>query len=48
MLLLEDLAEHGIVVDATSGVFVPPTVLEKLHAATARQAALPQARVIQR
>ena len=48
MLFVEDLAEHGIVVDASRGVFVPPTVLDKLRAATARQASLPQARIVQR
>ncbi|MDB4958829.1 MAG: hypothetical protein JWO36_6398, partial [Myxococcales bacterium] len=48
MLFVEDLAERGIVVDAASGVFVPPTVLDKLRAATARQQALPQARIVQR
>lgn len=48
MLLIEELGEHGLIVDAKAGMFVPPTVLEKLHAATARQAALPAARVISR
>jgi hypothetical protein len=48
MLFLEELAERGITVHASAGVFVPPTVLDKLRAAASRQAALPQARVVER
>lgn len=46
MLFIEELGEKGLVVDAKAGMFVPPTVLDKLHAATARQAAMPAARVV--
>lgn len=48
MLFIEELGEHGLIVDAKAGMFVPPTVLEKLHASSARQAALPAARVVSR
>jgi hypothetical protein len=48
MLFIEELGEHGLVVDAKAGMFVPPTVLDKLHAAASRQAALPAARVVNR
>jgi hypothetical protein len=48
MLLLEVLAERGLVVKPSSQVFVPPTVLDKLRAAASRHAALPQARVVSR
>lgn len=48
MLLVEELAERGLVIDAKSDVFVPPPVLAKLRAATARQAALPAAKIVQR
>ena len=48
MLFIEELGEHGLVVDAKAGMFVPPTVLSKLHAAASRQAALPAARVVHR
>jgi hypothetical protein len=48
MLFIEELGEKGLVVDAKAGMFVPPTVLDKLRAATARQAAMPTARVVSR
>jgi hypothetical protein len=48
LLFIEELGEKGLVVDAKAGMFVPPTVLDKLHAATARQAAMPTARVVSR
>jgi hypothetical protein len=48
MLFIEELGEHGLVVDAKAGMFVPPTVLDKLRAAASRQAALPAARVVHR
>ena len=48
LLFIEELGERGLTVDAKAGMFVPPTVLEKLRAATARQAALPAARIVQR
>jgi hypothetical protein len=48
MLFVELLAERGLVIKANADVFMPPTVLDKLRAATARQAALPQARVVAR
>jgi hypothetical protein len=48
MLFVELLAEHGLVIKANAEVFMPPTVIDKLRAATARQAALPQARVVAR
>jgi len=48
MLFIEELGEHGLIVDAKAGMFVPPTVLEKLHASSARHAALPAARVVRR
>jgi hypothetical protein len=48
LLFIEELGEKGLVVDAKAGMFVPPTVLEKLRAATARQAAMPTARVVSR
>jgi hypothetical protein len=46
MLLVEELADRGIVIKAAAGQFVPPTVLEKLRAAASRQALLPAARVV--
>ena len=48
MLLVDDLAERGIVIDAQDEVFVPVPVLAKLRAATARQSAMPVAKVVQR
>jgi len=48
MLFLEIAAEHGLVVNANAEVFMPPTVLDKLRAAAARQSAMPQARVVSR
>lgn len=48
LLLIEALGEAGLIVDAKAGMFVPPTVLDKLHAATARQQAMPAARVVRR
>lgn len=48
MLLLEELAERGLVVDTKRDVFVPPPVLGKLEAAAARQAAMPQAKLVRR
>ena len=48
MLFIEELGEHGLVVDAKAGMFVPPTVMDKLRAAASRQAALPSARVVHR
>lgn len=48
MLLLEELAERGLIVDTKRDVFVPPPVLGKLEAAASRQAAMPQAKVVRR
>ena len=48
LLLIEALGEAGLVVDAAAGMFVPPTVLDKLRAATQRQQAMPAARVVRR
>lgn len=48
LLFIEALGEAGLIVDAKAGMFVPPTVLDKLHAATARQQAMPTARVVRR
>jgi hypothetical protein len=48
LLLIEALGEAGLIVDAAAGMFVPPTVLDKLHAATQRQQAMPTARVVRR
>ena len=48
LLFIEALGEAGLVVDANAGMFVPPTVLDKLRAATARQQAMPAARVVRR
>lgn len=48
MLFIEELGDHGLVVNAASGMFVPPTVMDKLRAAASRQAALPAARVVNR
>lgn len=48
MLLVEKLAERGIVVSANPLLFVPAGVLEKVRAAASRQAALPQARLVAR
>lgn len=48
MLLVEDIAERGLVVNAQSEVFVPPPVLSKLLEAASRQAALPRAEIRRR
>ena len=48
LLLIEALAEAGLIVDANAGMFVPPTALDKLRAATQRQQAMPAARVVRR
>ena len=48
MLLVEDFAERGLVVNAQSEVFVPPPVLSKLLEAASRQAALPRAEIRRR
>jgi hypothetical protein len=48
MLFLEVVAEHGLVVNANTEIFMPPSVLDKLRAAASRQAAMPQARVVSR
>lgn len=48
LLLIDDLAERGLVVNAQAGMFVPPSILQKLLAAASRQAALPTARVVER
>ena len=48
MLFLETVAEQGLVINANAEVFMPPTVLDKLRAAASRQAAMPQARVVER
>src|SRR3569623_2296185 len=48
LLLIEALGEAGLVVDANAGMFVPPTVLDKLRIANARQQAMPAARVVRR
>lgn len=48
MLLVDDLAERGIVIDANDEVFVPVPVLAKLRAAASRQSAMPVAKVVQR
>ncbi len=48
MLFLENVAERGLVINANAEVFMPPTVLDKLRAAASRQAAMPQARVVER
>lgn len=48
MLLVEDLAERGLVVNAQHEVFVPPPVLTKLLEAASRQAALPRAEIRRR
>ena len=48
MLFVDDLAERGIIIDAQSEVFVPVPVLAKLRAAASRQAAFPQAKIVQR
>jgi hypothetical protein len=48
MLFLEVIAERGLVVNANTEVFMPPSVLDKLRAAANRQAAMPQARVVSR
>jgi hypothetical protein len=48
MLLLEQLAAAGVVVKASSEVFVPQPVLNLFQQVAARHAALPQARVVQR
>ena len=46
LLFVELLAERGLVINANTEVFMPPSVLDKLRAAATRQAALPQARVV--
>ena len=48
MLLLEELAERGLIVDTRRDVFVPPPVLGKLEAAASRQAAMPRAKIVRR
>ena len=48
MLLIDDLAERGIVIDAQTDVFVPLSTLGKLRASASRHAALPSAKVVQR
>jgi hypothetical protein len=48
LLFIEQLAERGLVIKANAEVFMPPSVIDKLHAAANRQAALPQARVVMR
>jgi hypothetical protein len=48
LLLVELLAERGIVIKANAEVFMPPSVLDKLRTAASRRAALPQARVVSR
>ncbi|NVB76923.1 MAG: hypothetical protein HOV81_00880 [Kofleriaceae bacterium] len=48
MLFLETVAEKGLVINANAEVFMPPTVLDKLRASASRQAAMPQARVVDR
>jgi hypothetical protein len=48
MLLLEELGERGLIVTPSAGVFVPPTILAKLHEAASRHAAMPAARVVKR
>jgi hypothetical protein len=48
MLLLEELAERGLIVDTRRDVFVPPPVLGKLEEAASRQAAMPQAKIVRR
>lgn len=48
MLFIETVAEKGLVINANAEVFMPPTVLDKLRAAASRQAAMPQARVVDR
>ena len=48
ILFLEQLAERGVAVTAQDEVFMPPSIADKLRAATARQAAIPSARVVVR
>jgi hypothetical protein len=48
MLLLDQLAERGMVVKASKETFLPPPVIAKMLAAQDRAAALPTARVVQR
>ncbi|CAN5490365.1 hypothetical protein BH11MYX1_BH11MYX1_24810 [soil metagenome] len=48
VLFMHELGERGLVVDAKRGTFVPQAVLETLRASTARQGALPAARLIRR
>ncbi len=48
VLFMHELGERSIVVDAKGGTFVPQAVLDTLRAATARQGALPAARLVQR
>ncbi len=48
VLFMHELGERGLVVDAKGGTFVPQAVLDTLRASTARQGALPAARLIQR
>ncbi len=46
ILFLEQLAEQGVAVTAQDEVFMPPSIVDKLRAAVARQQALPRARVV--
>ena len=48
MLFIEELGQHGLVVNAASGMFVPPRVMDTLRASASRQAAMPAARVVRR
>lgn len=48
MLFIETVADRGLVIKANAEVFMPPTVIDKLRAAASRQAAMPQARVVER
>jgi len=48
MLFIQELGEHGLVVDTKSGLFVPPTVMDQVRVAASRQAAMPAARVVNR
>lgn len=48
MLLVEDLSERGVVVDANAEVFMPLPLIGKLSAVRSRHANLPSAVVVQR
>jgi|GEM_PF-7134695 len=48
VLFMHELGERGLVVDAKGGTFVPQAVLDTLRASTARQGALPAARLVRR